>query len=268
MWRMKLLAIFAPLLCCAQSFTINTVAGSIDGLGIGGFAGDGGAAIDALMYGPAAVAVDQFGNLYISDLGNHRVRRVSAGTISTFAGNGSLNSSGDGGPAVAASFTELGPGAIGFDSVGNLYICDSAVVRRVSPAGVISTFAGNGQFGASGDGGPATSASIMASGIAIDAGDNVYISDAADGVVRKVSSGIISAFAGQTGKRGYSGDGGAATSAALSNPSALAFDSAGSLLIGDDSYVRKVDAHGIITTFAGGGNYDSSGMAAVRSMQD
>ena len=99
----------------------------------------------------------------------------------------------------------------------------------------------------------------MASGIAIDAGDNVYISDAADGVVRKVSSGIISAFAGQAGKRGYSGDGGAATSAALSNPSALAFDSAGSLLIGDDSYVRKVDAHGIITTFAGGGNYDSSG---------
>lgn len=211
-----------------------------------------------MIYGPGALAVDRSGGIYISDFGNLRVRKVSAGIISTFAGSGSGVSSGDGGPAIKAGFSTVG--GLAFDSEGNLYICDFGAVRRVSPSGIISRFAGNGIAGISGDGGPATSASVIASAIAIDSADNVYIADVWNGVVRKVTSGIISTIAGQAGKLRYSGDGGPATSATLSSPSALAFDGAGNLLISDvindaQSFVRKVDVHGNITTIAGGGNY-------------
>ena len=141
--------------------TITTVAGT----GVAGFSGDGGPATAARLNEPFRVALDQAGNLYISDFGNFRVRKVALdGTITTFAGNGNASSSGDGGPAVSASVDS--PGDLVMDSAGNLFIASGAfvgdgsadVIRKVTPAGVIATVAGNGNAGYSGDGGPATSA--------------------------------------------------------------------------------------------------------------
>jgi uncharacterized protein (TIGR03437 family) len=182
------------------------------------------------------------------------------GVISTIAGNGKQSSSGDGGAATSASLQPIG---VAVDSAGNIYIADRAtsVIRKVNAAGVITTVAGfvgepmNGN--GLGDGGPATSAGIYLNsehnGLAVDSAGNLYIADEGHHRIRKVdvSSGIITTVAG-TGKPGYSGDGGPATSAELVEPQGVAFDKAGNLYIADSSSVRKVDTSGIITTVAGG----------------
>ncbi|HEY6344320.1 MAG TPA: NHL repeat-containing protein [Bryobacteraceae bacterium] len=237
---------------------ITTVAGN----GSPGYSGDGGPATTAQLW-PLRVAVDGAGNLYIA--GGGRVRKVSLeGTISTVAGNGSPGYSGDGGPATSA---QIGAGSVAVDGAGNLYIADSRV-RRVSPAGIITTVAGNGTFGFSGDGGPATSAQIFPSSVAVDGAGNLYIADSQNNRVRKVSpAGIITTVAGSgtPPPRGrytsYSGDGGPATSAELDHPSGIAVDDAGNLYIADFSNrrVRKVSPAGIITTIAGNGMNGYSG---------
>jgi sugar lactone lactonase YvrE len=183
-----------------------------------------------------------------------------AGTITTIAGTGKPGETGDGGPATGARL--FNPNDVAVDKQGNVYIADwgSCRVRRVSPNGTISTFAGQdpSPCQVSGDGGPATSARIdLAAGVAVDRQGNVYI--AAGGRVRKVSTtGTISTFAGgDTGRNGSLGDGGPATSARLLVPWGVAVDGQGNVYIADsrDYRVRKVSPGGTITTFAGTGKY-------------
>jgi uncharacterized protein (TIGR03437 family) len=243
--------------------TITTVAGN----GNEGFAGDGGPATSASLNGPSGVAVDSAGNLYIADAGNFVVRKVSAGTITTVAGNGGSGScciSGDGGPATSAY---LEPVSVVVDSAGNLYINDlfnNNRIRKVS-GGTITTVAGNGVRGFSGDGGPATSASLNTGygGTALDSAGNLYIADAGNNRIRRVSGGKITTVAGN-GVKGFSGDGGPATSASLALLGGIgkgvAVDSAGNLYIADsgNQRIRKVSG-GTITTVAGNGVEDISG---------
>jgi uncharacterized protein (TIGR03437 family) len=231
---------------------ITTVAGN----GTFGFSGDNGPATSAQLNGPSGVAVDSAGNLYMGDLGNTRIRKVSNGVITTVAGGGS--SLGDNGPATSAQFT---PSGLAVDSAGNLYIADwqNNRIRKVSN-GVIATVAGNGTQGFSGDNGPATSAQLnYPAGVAVDSAGNLYIADEVNNRIRKVTNGVITTVAGN-GTSGFSGDDGPATSAELYFPSGVAVDSAGNLYIVDSHNfrIRKV-SNGVITTVAGDGMPGFSG---------
>ncbi len=191
------------------------------------------------------------------------------GIISTVAGNGNLGNSGDGGPATSAT---LGVTAgIAVDQAGNIYVADAVfnVVRKIDNKGIISTFAGGGNPGALGDGGPATSARLVFAaathiGLAVDGAGNLYVADYGDSRIRKVdASGTISTVAGANtslGVGGFSGDGGPATSALLNSPTGVAFDGSGNMYIADfgNYRIRKVDTHGTITTIAGIGAVTAS----------
>jgi len=190
---------------------------------------------------------------------------ANTGLISTVAGNGTAGFSGDGGPATSASLND--PAGVAVDSLGNLFISDWANerVRKVDAnTGFISTVAGNGTEGFSGDGGPATSASLNdPTGVAVDSLGNLYIGEQDNERVRKVdaNTGLISTVAGD-GTKGFSGDGGPATSASLYEPSGVAVDSLGNLFIADsiNHRIRKVDANtGIISTVAGNGTLGFGG---------
>ena len=231
--------------------TITTVAGTP---GEPGFSGDGGPATKAQLDFPAGVAVDQEGNLYISDENNRRIRKVDKdGIITTFAGTGEEGYSGDGGPATSAKLTDTG--GIAFDDRGNLYLADYTSVRKIDPSGTITTVAGTGRLGFSGDGGPATEARVTAYHIALDRQGNIYFTDTDNQRVRKVDrDGIITTIAG-SGDTGYSGDGGPATEAAFEGPWGIAVDGEGNVFISDhqNCVVRKIDRNGTITTVAGTG---------------
>ena len=220
-----------------------------------GYSGDGGPAIDAQLNVPQGLAADSRGNLYIADWGNRRIRKVSAGVITTVAGNGFGGFNGDNQSATSA--TLYGPWAVAVDSGGNLYIADgnNFRIRKVSPSGNITTIAGNGTSGFSGDGGPATSAEFgNVYGIAVDSAGDVYIADSDNSRVRKVSAaGIITTVAGN-GTLGFSGDGGAAVNAEFTQLNGVAVDSSGNILIADsaNNRIRKVSS-GVITTVAGTG---------------
>jgi len=238
--------------------TISTVAGTG-----AASSGDGGPAASISLNYPINSAVDAAGNLYIAEDFANRVRKVTpAGIISTVAGAGSSGFSGDGGPATSAQLWS--PRALAIDATGNLYIADTANnrIRKVTPAGIISTVAGNGNGSFSGDGGLAIDAGTgYPEGVAVDSSGNLYISDNSDCNVRKVTpAGIISTVAG-TGKRGYSGDGGPATSAQISFPEGIAVDESGNLYIADplNNRVRKVTPAGIISTVVGNGTAGHSG---------
>ncbi len=220
---------------------ISTVAGSRRP----DFSGDGGPATAATLYVPTSVAVDKGGSLYITDTGNERIRKVTPeGIISTLAGTGKAGFAGDGGPATGAALNK--PYGIAVDAAGNVYVTDAGNlrVRKIAPDGSISTAAGNGEPGYSGDGGPATSASFGPlldgadnlygpTGIAVDPSGTVYIGDESNQRVRVITSdGIISTLAG-SGERGLAGDGRTATEATFRNPTALTIDPAGNLLIAD-----------------------------------
>ena len=206
--------------------------------------------------------MDTAGNVYIADTLNRRIRKVdTAGIIRTVAGNGSSVYSGDGGPATAAGLNN--PVRCAVDSLGNIYLADQSIhrVRRVDTNGIITTIAGTGARGFSGDGGPATSAVLdNPTAVAVDAAGNIYFTDQFNNRIRRIANGIITTIAG-TGVRGFSGDGGPATAAGLNLPGGLAVDQSGEIFFADDEKfrVRKISPGGIITTVAGTGVRGFSG---------
>lgn len=212
---------------------------------------------------PLGVAVDAQGEVYYSDRTTHMVRRIAPdGTATVVAGNGESGFSGDNGPARQARLAA--PAGLAFDTAGNLYIAEEQGnrIRRVSPGGTIQTVAGNGTSAWSGDGGPATAASLAApDGVAVDAAGSLYIADTGSHRIRKVTAdGIIHTIAGLA-QYGLAGDGGPAAQALLINPRMLAFDHAGNLLITDSSahVVREITPAGIIQRVAGTGQAASGG---------
>ena len=243
---------------------INGIISAFAGTGTAGYSGDGGAATDAQINHPAGMEFDSNGNLYFADASNHCIRKIdTSGNISTFAGTGGESGfSGDGGAATSAKLNF--PYRVTFDSNGNLYIPDvnNHRIRKVDTNGNISTFAGTGESGFSGDGGAAASAKLSGpTGVTFDSNGNLYISSYNNHVIRKVdTNGNISTFAG-TGTEGYSGDGGAATSAQLSQPWGVNVDASGNVYIADSENhrIRKVDTNGNISTFAGTGTEGFSG---------
>jgi len=230
--------------------TISTVAGT----GTAGYSGDNDPATGAQLNQPQAVAADAAGNVYVADAGNSRIRRFTpGGTIATFAGTGVSGSSGDGGPAAAATF--MSPSGLAFDASGNLYISDGAAnrVRMVNLAGHVMPVAGTGTAGSAGDTQPAVSAELSnPQGLALDGAGNLYIADDGNRRVRQVDvQGNINTFAGSGSFIGPPGDGGPATSAVLLGPVGVAADSNGNLYIADlIGAVRVVNAN-MIQTVAG-----------------
>lgn len=256
----------------ASTGNITTIAGT----GTPGFAGDNDVATSATITQVHGLAVDSTGIVYISDTGNNRIRKVDAkGIITTFAGNGTNGFAGDG---AAASKAALGfPAGLALDSSGNLFVADygNSTVRKITSAGVISTVAGTGVWGSSGDGGPANKATLASpTAIALDAGGNIYIGDVGSNSIRKITTdGNIRTVANNvdpqslavdgagniffvdglnsvvqkilptgtilvvagTGAVGYAGDGGQATLAQLDHPAGLALDSSGNLYVADSN---------------------------------
>lgn len=244
-----------PSLALGQMIT--TVAGN----GIPGFSGDGGPAPSAMAYDVHGVAADNAGNLYIDDSANERIRRVDAATqiITTVAGTGISGFSGDGGSASLAEFKNIN--GIALDSQGDIFIADTgnSRIREVDGAtGIVKTVAGNGVAAFSGDGGPATSASLRsACGVALDSLGNIYIADTYNSRVRRVDriTGIITTVAGKD-TTGSSGDGGLAVMGELYFPFGVVVDTHQNIFIADtyNNLIRRVDAAaGIITTVAGNG---------------
>ncbi|GAC1313447.1 MAG: hypothetical protein NVSMB2_01360 [Chloroflexota bacterium] len=249
---------------------ITTVAGTNSS----GYSGDGGPATQARMAGTFGVAVAADGSVLVADSNNGRIWRVDPrGIMTTFAGQGS-GFGGDGGPATQALFAN--PEGIAIAPDGTVYVADTSNhrIRRITPGGIISTFAGNGSSSFSGDGGPATQASLSApSNVAIGPDGSVYFADYGNARIRKVSpNGIITTVAGN-GIVGFSGDGGPAAQAEISNIHGIAVGRDGTLFIGDTNNhrVRQVSPTGLMTTYAGNGTCCFSGdggLATQASLSD
>ncbi len=278
----------------------------IAGTGRAGFSGDGGAAVNAQLGQVYGLAFDGKGSLLIADSGASVIRRVTGGVISTvpgsaiaaiglpiraaigpsgdifisdphanlvwkispagalsiFAGNSDFGYSGDGGPAKQASVGS--PLGVTVDASGNVFIAQWAAVRKVSPSGVITTVAGTGTVGESGDGGPAMQAQLFyATSVAVDSSGALYIAEAQR--IRKVSTtGTITTVAGGGSASGPLGDGGPATSATLLGPAGVAVTASGDLYIADNRRVRHVSAAGVIETIEGGGaSFTGDGGSAI-----
>jgi uncharacterized protein (TIGR03437 family) len=233
--------------------TVTTFAGN----GTAGYGGDNGPAAQAQINAVVGLAADIFGNVYLADQNNHRVRKVdSTGKITTLAGTGTPGFGGDGGQAAQAQLNL--PLGVCVDPVGNVFVNDygNRRIRKIDTSGKITTVAGNGINVHSGDGGPATQAGmVIPIRCAVDRAGNLYIADQGAHRIRKVdSTGTITTFAG-TGAQGFSGDGNLSTLASMNNPTAVATDSSGAVYITDqfNHRIRKVDSTGIINTVAGNG---------------
>jgi sugar lactone lactonase YvrE len=250
-----------------QSSSVNS--NSIITTVVGGGFSDGDPAVIVALYYPQGVTVDRYGNVYIAETGQNLVRKVATnGIISTVAGTGFRDLNGNGrfsGDCGAATNAELfSPQCVAIDTLGNLFFTDQANnrVRKVDTNGMITTVAGNGTGGFSGDGGVATNAEInSATGVAVDTAGNLYIADSGNEVIRKVdTNGVIRTVAGDR-TAGYSGDAGSATNASLNNPMGVVVDGAGAIYIADaaNNRIRRVGVNGIITTAAGNGTNGYSG---------
>lgn len=248
---------------------ISTIAGT----GTAGYNGDGIPATSAQFNGVQGLAFDGSGNLFVADISNNRIRKItiSTGLISTVGGTGTAGYNGDGILATAAQINI--PSALAFDSDGDLYFTDrsNSRIRKITTStGIISTVAGTGTGGYNGDGILATAAQLNnPNEVSFDASGNLYIADWINNRVRKVdkSTGIISTIAG-TGTAGYNGDGIAATAAQINGPCGIIFDNAGNIYIAEygGARVRKIAiGSGLISTIAGTGTfgYNGDGIAAT-----
>ncbi len=248
--------------CRVRRIGSNGVITTIAGNGISGFSGDAGPATSAQLSNIAGLAADAFGNLYIADSGNSRIRKVANGIISTVAGIGTTGYSGDNGQAVTAQLSS--PAGVAVDYAGNLYIADTNNnrVRKVSTSGIVTTVSGNGSAGFTNEGGPAATAQLNTpTGLSVDLLGNLYVADQFNFRLRKITTtGSIVSIAGN-GSRSYAVNGGSAIGAQLDQPRGLATDAAGNVYIADgrNYRVRKVATNGIITTVAGNGTQGYSG---------
>lgn len=233
----------------ASTHIISTIAGD----GSAGYSGDGSVAVNASLNNPSGIALDGAGNLYVADTGNNAVREVVAptGIIITLAGTGSAGYAGDGGAAFSSQLNQ--PSGIAFSPGGDLYIADTDnnVIRTITPQNgaitpksIISTFAGDGLPGYTGDGGlPASAELDLPFAVAFDSSGNLYIADSGNNCIRMVASGVIKTIAGSgPHNAGYSGDSGPAVDAELSYPTGVAIDLLGNVYIADtqNAAVRKV----------------------------
>jgi hypothetical protein len=241
----------------------NGVITTLAGTGAAGFSGDNGPATAAQLNEPVDSAVDASGNVYIADRGNHRIRRIAPnGTITTIAGTGTNAFSGDSGPATAADLNT--PVGVTVDGAGNVYIADelNRRIRRIDPSGVISTIAGDGVSGSTGDGGPAAAARFQRPiDVRVDGLGNILVADAEANRIRRIGAdGIVTTVAG-SGLAGFSGDGGGATAARITTPIEIVPDPFGNLYIADSGNhrVRRVNAAGVIGTIVGNGTAGFSG---------
>ena len=248
----------------AAAFKItNGAATKIAGLSQTGYSGDGGLATSAALNAPTGICLDTAGNIYIVDKQNFTVRKINtSGIISVFAGTGTDGFSGDGGLATSAQLNA--PIGVCIDTNGNMYIVEkNNRVRKVGTNGIITTIAGTGVAGYSGDGGLATSATFNDSiAICISNTGIIYVAEYGNSIIRKIdTNGVISTFAGIAGTLGFSGDGGLATSAALNGPYAVCVDNVGNVYISDynNFRIRVVNTSGIISTVAGTGVKGVSG---------
>ena len=226
-------------------------------------------ALDVAFASPESIVLDKSGNLFLADSLNHAILKIDHYVYLTrFAGNGKLGFSGDGRLATEASLAL--PYDMRFDSKGNLYIADvfNHRIRKVDTNGVISTVAGTGVAGYSGDGGPAVKAQLnMPYGIILDKDDNLLIADSDNNVIRKMGTdGIIRTIAG-TGQRGYEGDNGPALAAKFDSPQGFALDKDGRLLINDEhnNAIRVMELDGTIRTLVGvkGPGFSGDGGPAI-----
>jgi len=247
-------SLLIPLLGLGQTYNVTTLAGGpfLDG-----------PALNAKFYHPFGTAVDTAGNVYVADVGNNRIRKISpTGVVTTFAGSGTAGYAD--GTGTAASFNS--PTGIALDSVGNVYVADSYNhrIRKISPTGIVTTLAGSDTIGYTD--GLGTAASFHSPcGVAIDARGNVYLADAGNNRIRKISpTGVVTTFAG-SGTAGYAE--GSGTAASFNSPTGIALDGAGNVYVAD-SYnhrIRKISPTGVVTTLAGsgtGGYADGTGTAA------
>ena len=237
------------------------------GNSVPGNGGDGGTPTAAQLNAPQGVAVDTAGNVYVADTQNHKIRKISGGVISTFAGNGTPGFSGDGGAATAAALSY--PFGVAADVAGNVFIAEfgNSRVRKVDTNGIITTFAGTGVNGYNGDGGAAVNAQLNGpQAVAVDLPGNVYIADTANNRVRMVTRDGTIGTIGGNGLAGYAADGVQAVSTQVGNPTGVAVDQFGNVYVADaNARVRKIYPSGIIATIGGTGvrGYSGDGGAAT-----
>jgi uncharacterized protein (TIGR03437 family) len=250
---------------------VNGMITAAAGTGSTGFSGDGGLAINAVLGGPGPLTFDASGNLYVADVGNYRVRRISSnGIISTVAGGGK-EYPGDGAAATSINFCGEGQSlsGLGTDASGNLYIA-ACWIQKVTEDGIVHLLGGNGFFSFGGDGGPAMAAQFFVpNDLALDADGNVYVADTGNNRIRRIATdGTITTVAG-TDTLGFGGDGGLASAAVLNSPSNLALDSAGNIFFTDSGNcrIRKIRPNGMIITISGNGRctYTPDGNPALGS---
>jgi sugar lactone lactonase YvrE len=239
-----------------RKITPEGIIQAVAGIGIFGTAADGNLAINSRISNPSCVTVDAFGNVYFAEASGTKIRKIDAnGVLSTFAGNGSYGFSGDGGLATQAGL--YGVRAMAFDPQGNMYLTDSnnSRIRKIDTSGIITTIAGTGQWGFSGDGGPAVSADLSGPwGLSISPQGEIFFSDYGNHRIRKIDlDGYVTTVAGSSA--GFSGDGASAIQAQLYYPQGLTAGSDGLLYIADtrNNRIRVVTPEGIIQTLAGTG---------------